>query len=315
MLLTLLRSSTRCTGGLSSNVLRAPFRYSSTSIAFSSRGYATSRPPPKNPRRRDHVAKPPSPVRSAGRPPIAVSDNSPARRIQYAERIFTAGDRTLYRSTSRTTFFRVFAWSLSTIAAAGLIYHWQSGLLDINTFKDLKHEYPVVVHGAFILTSVFLGAALGWTVMRSWNHVHSIDLVQKAGSTLLQVTVRSGIPFVKRRVTIPPQRMVVDARFVAAYGLPAMLVPAAPSESSPSAFTAGVLRETMKAFSRFFYSIFDGARIFFSSEGIITVEIKDESRPDRSTKYFIDASALYLQEQDKIVLWDIIDTKDPYGFR
>lgn len=150
--------------------------------------------------------------------------------------------------------------------------------------------------------------------MKSWNHIHSIDLVQKSSSVFMQVTVRSGFPFVKRRLIIQPQDMVVDSRFITAYGLPAILVPAAPSESSPSAFTAGVLRETLKSFSKFFYSIFDAARVFFSEEGIIKIDIMQEKKGEKRTnKYFLDAAGLFLQEKDKIILWDLVDTKDPFA--
>lgn len=244
-----------------------------------------------------------------------MNENSIARKIQYAERLYNAGDRILYQSTSNTTFFRAFAYSLTTLAALGITSLWAAGFLQLDTFRDLGHESPVLVYTAFTITGFFLSAAASWALVKTWGHVHKIDLVQQSGSIFLQVTVRSGIPFAKRRLVIAPQKMVVDYRFVAPYGLPSSLIPVAPSETSPSAFTAGVLRETMKSFSRFFYSIFEAARVFFSQEGIITVETTEEKKGKKRTeKYYLDASAPFLLENEKPVLWEIINTKDPSGY-
>lgn len=223
----------------------------------------------------------------------------------------------MYKSTVKTTFFRAFAYSLTIVAAFGITTLYASGFLSVDTFRDLGHDSPVLVYSAFAITSIFLGAAAGWALFRTWNHVHRIDLIEKTGTIFLQVTVRSGVPFMKRQLTIKPQDMVVDHRYVAAFGLHPMLVPVAPTESSGvPVVIGGVVRETIKFISRFFYNIFDAARVFFNQEGIMTVDIKQEKKARKNVEiYFLDTSALFLQENNKIVLWDLIDTKDPYGYR
>lgn len=311
LLPAILRSSVRSTGKSPSAILKQPFRCPSTLDTLPLRGYATARPPPKAPLRRPPPSKPPPYAQTAARPPSSAGLKSTTWKTHNAERLFNLGDRTLYQSSKRTTFFRVFAFSLTGVSALGITYFFSSGLLDLKTYEEMGHDHPIAVPIAFAVVSLFLGAAAAWSLLRTWNHIHSIKLVKQSGNVLLQVNVRSGIPFLKRSLIIPPQQILVDSNFIATYNMPSLLVPRAPSETSPSAFTAGIIRETMKNISRFFYAIFDGARIFFSQEGVLTVEIQQEKKGVESTeRYFMDAGALYLQEHDKIVLWDLVDTKD-----
>lgn len=233
-----------------------------------------------------------------------------------AEKLFNSGDKILYQSTRRTTNFRVNAWMLSSLALLGLGYFYSNRLLDINYYREIGHDHPILVCVAFSTTSFFLAAAATWTFKKSLNHVDSIELVQKSSAVFLQVTYRRFIPFLKKSFIIRPSDMVVDGRYVVMMSIPEFLHPNPPSETSPSAFTYGVIRETLKSVSRFFYQIFDSARAFFSQEGIISADMKEvKDGKEKTTEYYMDAGGLYLQQNGKIALWDLVELNEPnlYG--
>lgn len=320
---TLLRRTALTTERLSCGTIRTQLRTPTTSNVLLPRGYATGKPAPP-------LKKPPPPplskalgaARSSRRvppPSVTSSEFIAQRRNGIIEKLFNSGDRTLFRSTGRTTRFRVTAWTLTLLAALGITNFWLSGFFDVGTFRETQHDNPGLVYGAFIIASLFLGAVAGWTLKKSWNHIDSIDLIQKSGNIMMQVTVRSGVPYMKKRMIVKPQHILVDPRVIEVTRMPQMFIPQAPSERSPSAFTAGVLRETVRSFSRFFYQVFDAARFFFSEEGFIKLDIKEERKGKlRTESYYLDNGGEFLfdnKDERVVFLWDLVDMKQPYGRR
>lgn len=97
--------------------------------------------------------------------------------------------------------------------------------------------------------------------------------------------------------------------------MPQRLIPRAPSESSPSAFTAGVIRETFKTISRSFFHIFDAFGAYFLRRGMYDIEIEQEIEGKKKTeKYTMDVAGMYLMDREEVpALWDIVVVNDPYG--
>lgn len=323
-LATLLAFSMLCTsrgnlfraGRILSGARTIQTRFPTTPSFISLRSYAATRPPASvkgAPRPSPNIAQP---RRTPPRPnTYGIDEIRRLRKIDLAEQLYKSGDKLLYQSTNRTTRFRLTSWGLSFLCGAGIFYFWQNNLLDLEYFKAIGHDHPNLVLFAFATTSIFLGAALGWAFKKSMNNVDRLDLVQKSGAVFVQITVRRPVPFLKRSFVVRPQDVVVDDRVVAMMSIPESLLASAPSESSPSAFTWGVIRESLRSVSRFFYNIFDSARVFFSQEGIISIDVStqkgDKTKVER---YFMDAGGLYFHhEEKKIALWELVEARDPYA--
>lgn len=311
-MLCLFRSRISDAGRLSSNVFRAHTRPSINSNITSPRGYATSKLPSAS-------KIPPRPPRpSAAQPPrIPIKNldvNTNWKRTQLAENLFKQGDRILYQSVRRTTFFRVNSWLLGAGAALGIATIWANGFLDPKTFQKTGNRFAKYLPIAYTIVGVFLGSLLGIAWTRTRFHVHSIALVQHSAKVLLQIHYRSAFPFVKRSFVVEPYNLSTSAGFPNATKIPQRLLPRAPSESSPSEFTAGVIRETFKTISRSFFHLTDAFAAYFLRRGMYDIEIEQEVKGvNKTEKYIMDATGMYLMERDVPVLWDIVVVNDPNG--
>lgn len=312
-MLCLFRSRISDAARLSSNTLRAHVRPSVNSNIISLRGYATAKPPsaPKiSPR-------PPRP--SAIKPPrIQVKNtdvNTDWKRAQLAEKLYKDGERILYQSGRRTSFFRVNSWLLGGAAAFGIATFYGGGLTYPKTHQETGNKYASYVAASYTVSCAVFGAVLAIAWNRTRFHVHSIALVQHSAKVLLQITHRSAFPFVKRSFVVEPYHLSTSAAFPNATKLPQRLFPEDPSESSPSAFTAGVIRETLKTISRSFFYIWDAFAAYFLRRGMYDIEVEREIKGQKKTeKYIMDAAGMYLMDREDVpALWDIVVVNDPYG--
>lgn len=301
---------------LSSGFLRIHAQHSTKSNIPLFRRYATrpsrsgnkTRPPQPRPPPQSNV--PPS-HQTITRPRPPNSGDARLNKIETANRLLKSGDKILYKSGRRTTVFRVNSWAIAFSAALGIATSWSAGLLNLKTFQQSEHQYPILIVLGESAAGLFLGGILGIALKRSWKHIHTIRLIQQSGKNCLQVTYRSGIPFIKRSFIIQPHDFTVNDPFGAVAHLPDSLIPSAPRETSPSVFVAGVIRETLRSISRSFYYVFDYFRAYLRSQGLYKVDIVEGKKGIR--RFDMDASAEYLlNEKNDPVLWDIVEIRDPY---
>lgn len=275
------------------------------------RRYATARAP-SVPKMR--TSKPPARPAAPKRGPT--SDNLDAAtklmKVQLAEQVYSEGKTLLYRAPRRLTYYRIQNWVLAAAASGTIAWMIADRMFDAEMWKSRGIAYPQAIRVVYTIVGAFLAAIAGVCVYRPGGHVHTIGLVKQLDNVFLQVSVRTRLPFAKRRHVIQPYNLLLDPRLAAMKEIPDWMISQSPDESSPSAFTAGVLSNSLRAISRFFFSIFASARQFISLEGIISVDLLKEEAGTRQILrgFYLDADGQYLTYEKGEALLNIATFKD-----
>lgn len=282
-------------------------------LRCSIRRYATTRtssiPKPKlvKPISRSGVSRPPPTSGDLGTASKLV-------KIGLAERAYDAGTRLVYRAPHRLTFFRLQSWLLAGLATGVIGWFFVDRMFDASMWKSRGISYPRVHQAMYTIIGAFLAGVAGICVYRPGGHIHAIKLVKEADAVFLQLSVRTRLPFIKSRLMVQPYNLLIHPRLAAMRDIPDWMLSRAPNESSPSAFTLGVLANSSRAISRFFFSIFASARQFFLQEGIIQVGLLKEEAGKRHvlTGFYLDADGQYFVQNKSQLLLDMATFKDPH---
>jgi len=277
-----------------------------SSFSSSTRRYATA-PLPRR------LASNPPPVSGTLKSRTTSSnlnDIRKLRKVELAERLYNSGNTLLYKAGGRLRAYRIrcYVGALLCVAAIQLNIH-----VKMFDFEELKRRgIPKFVGGIYILVGIFLSAVAAWCINRAHGQIQSIQLVKKLDSVFMEVTATRRIPFLKRRFLVTPYDMQVDSRLIAFKKVPTWMLTRDLNESSPSAVTASVIKNTARVVSRSFFHVFSAFRQFFQQTGMLSVYFT-HTAGGSNTNYetlSLDMGGEYLMkegEQDKQVLFDLTD--------
>jgi len=289
-----------------------------TQPIFSSsiRRYATE-PVRRRPTSTGNTASRPAPasIAPSPRPTNAnLNDLRKLRKIELAEKLYNDGTTLLYTAGGRLRAFRIQCYTLAALCFGAIYLNMHFKTTDV---KELKRRgLSTYLAGAYVVIAVFLSAAGSWCIHRSRGQIQTIKLVKKLDSVFLEVTATRRIPFLKHRIVVRPYDMLLDSRYSDMVRIPQWMAPRKLDESSPSATTASVIRNTAAAVSRFFFHVFSAARQFFQREGILSVDfaLTDAGAKQAQESLSLDAGGEYMTEgDDKVLLFDLTTFKRPDG--
>lgn len=210
-----------------------------------------------------------SPVRSAQKTtPSTVQDAQTYRKLKIAKEILEShGDNVLlYKAPKRTTTFRVQNWVAAGTCAAAVIYYHSAGMLDEDRVRLqglpwwLGLMYKVIVF--------FIGGVGTIAALRNYRLIHTIKLVQKSGTPVMQLTTRRVMPFLKKVEEVEIGQLHYGRHIILGSTRDPIFSPVA-----EELHQTGVIRSITAGVSHFFYRFFMSAQQFFSPASIVKLSV------------------------------------------
>lgn len=270
-------------------------------LSTSIRRYASTPPPRKTPSAGSSTASRPAPsiVTARSRPTSAnLNHLHQLRKLELAEQYYNSGKTLLYKASGRLRAYRIQCYALACTCLAGVFTNVLAKTTDVNELK--RRGIPAYVSAIYVVIGAFLTGVGVWALLAARRQITTIRLIKNMDRVFLEVTATRMIPFLKHRVLVRPPDMLVTSRVTRMKKLPQWMLSRKLDESSPSATTASVLKNTAIAFSRFFFHIFSAARQFFLREGIVSTDFVRTDPKANTTidRLDLDLGGLYLKDEN-----------------
>lgn len=179
----------------------------------------------------------------------------------------THGDNVLlYKAPKRTTTFRVQNWVAAGTCAAAVVYYQSAGMLDEDRVRLqglpwwLGLMYKVIV--------LFIGGVGTIAALRNYRLIHTIKLVQKSGTPIMEMTTRRVVPFLKKVEEIEVGQLHYGRHIILSSTRDPIFSPVTEEVQQ-----GGIVRNLTAGVSNFFFRFFMSAQQFFSPASIVKLAV------------------------------------------
>lgn len=254
------------------------------------------------------LSLPPSLPVKAATPQIRSGSGPRMRKINLVQDLYNAGDTSLYKAPHRLTYFRLQCWTVAGLCAAYLGWSFKDKIYKPEALKERGIDYPLLLAGTNVVIGTFLMAAMFFSLYRTRNHVHAIDLVKQSDAVMVRLSVREPVPFLKRHIILKPYSISRDLHINPSPSPPIWMRPHKLNEASVSALIVSVLGNTARSFPRLFWNVYATARHFITLDGTYDLlALDDQGKQELEIGYILDARGLYLTANERSHLFRLFD--------
>lgn len=217
------------------------------------------------------------------------------QKIKLAEELYVKNEVLLYTAPRHLTYLRLQIWAIFGVGGSFLAWFFGEKVYDVEKLREkgVKHPWPVAL--AELATATFVAFAMGFFLYRSTNHVQTVRIVKEADTVFLRLSIRSIFPGIKSHVAVRPFNLAISDRLVWPRSPPNWMLPRKLNESSASAVILSVIGNSLRAFPRFFWQIWNQGRRLIRSDGLMEMRVIGENKDKASAwSYSLDVDGAWL---------------------